>query len=111
MDIKLLEQLKILNPWWDQGVVGIDRYKDPTFKRELFHEVLSRLPQNDADQIVSVVGMRQVGTSTMMRQVIRALLESGTNPSHIFYIVFDDTFLQTRYAERDIFEAVLTTHI
>lgn len=111
MDIKLLEQLKTLNPWWEQGSVGIDRYRDPTFKRELFHEVLSRMQQNDADQIVSVVGMRQVGKSTMMRQVIRALLEAGKKPSHIFYIVFDDTFLQTRYAEQDIFEAVLTTYI
>lgn len=111
MDIKLLEQLKALNPWWENGVSGIERYKDPVFKRELFHEVLARMQQQEADQIVSVVGMRQVGKSTMMRQVIRALLESGKNPSHIFYIVFDDTFLQTRYAERDVFDAVLSTYI
>lgn len=110
MDIKLLEQLKTLNPWWEHGPQGIDRYKDPVFKRELFHEVHSRIQQGANDQIVSVVGMRQVGKSTMMRQVIRALLDDGVNPKHIFYIIFDDTFLQTQYKNTDIFERVMSTY-
>lgn len=111
MDVKLLEQIKTLNPWWEYGPSGIQRYKDPFFKRELFHEVLSRLQNNTNDQIVSVVGMRQVGKSTMMRQVIGALLEENVEPKSIFYIVFDDTFLQTQYKDSDVFERVLETYV
>ena len=61
MDVKLLEQLKALNPWWELGVVGMDRYRDPAFKRELYHEVLERMRQGDADQVVSVIRSSKMG--------------------------------------------------
>ncbi len=111
MDVKLLEQIKTLNPWWEYGPPGIERYKDPSFRRELFYDVLFRIQTSENDQIVSVVGMRQVGKSTMMRQVIGALLTQGVKPKQIFYIVFDDTFLQTQYKNEDVFERVLETYV
>ena len=73
MGIQLLAQLKSWNPWWDRGPAGMDAYQgDPTYQREPYSAIKSQFL--NSDQIVSIVGMRQVGKSTIMRQIIRDLL-------------------------------------
>jgi len=94
MDIQLLTQLKSWNPWWDRGKVGMETYHDPRYRRELFDEVLNQFL--NGEQIVSVVGMRQVGKSTMMRQIIQHLLDDGVDAKNILYISFDDPFLRAQ---------------
>lgn len=108
MDAQLLTQLKSWNPWWGHGAAGMATYQDPTYQRELFPEVLNQLL--NGDQIVSVVGMRQVGKSTMMRQAIRHLLESGVDSKRILYISFDDPFLRTHYNQNRLFDSVVQTY-
>src|SRR3989344_1172567 len=109
IDVQLLAQLRTWNPWWQQGKEGIDRYKDPFYKRELYINVCDQY--KEGNQIVSIVGMRQVGKSTLMRQVIKELLDGGVDPKTILYISFDDPFVRIKYDKKRIFDIVVQTFI
>ncbi|MDP3794632.1 MAG: ATP-binding protein [bacterium] len=108
MDEKLLAQLKTWNPWWTQGPQGIERFRDPDYKRELYHSVARQL--RETNQMVSIVGMRQVGKSTLMRQLIKEYLKDGVSPQHILYMSFDDPFLKIHYDAKTIFDAVMAVY-
>ncbi|OGG12814.1 hypothetical protein A3D77_07195 [Candidatus Gottesmanbacteria bacterium RIFCSPHIGHO2_02_FULL_39_11] len=105
IDVQLLAQLRTWNPWWQQGREGIDRYKDPSYKRELYTNICNQY--KDGNQIVSIIGMRQVGKSTLMRQVIKNLLDSGVDPKTILYISFDDPFVRVKYDKKKIFDIIV----
>lgn len=105
MDEQLLLQLNSWNPWWQKGIDGISRYNIPDYKREIYPEIYTQYLKSD--QIISIVGMRQVGKSTIMRQMIRDLLEAGINPKNILYVSFDDPYLKTNFNEDKIFEKVV----
>jgi hypothetical protein len=105
MDDQLLVQLKSWNPWWQQGMAGIDRYKDPIYKREMYAEIKNQFFKGE--QIVSIVGMRQIGKSTIMRQIIKELLQSGVDPKRILYVSFDDPYLRTTFDQKQIFNQII----
>ena len=82
--------------------------RNPRYERELFPYVFRQM--TTGDQIVSIVGMRQVGKSTIMRQVIRRLLAEKVDPRHIFYVSFDDPFLRANFDPKELFEQVITEY-
>lgn len=108
MDNKLLQQLRAFNPWWLSGPKGIEDYGDPEYHRELFDSVLSSFKKSD--QIISVVGMRQVGKSTLMRQIIKQFLNEKIDPRYIFYVSLDDHYLKTHYSSNEIFDLLVETY-
>jgi len=108
-DAQLLAQLKTWNPWWQLGKDGVNRYNDPTYKRELYTRVQAQF--TSGNQIVSIVGMRQVGKSTLMRQLIRELLDQGHAPESILYISFDDPLIRTKYDPMKIFDIVVESYM
>lgn len=78
------ELLFTYNPWWKSGRVPkmlLGR------KREFLKEILSDLPKK---QILLVSGLRRVGKTTLLYQLIDHLLKKGTNPLHILYFSFED---------------------
>lgn len=101
----MLTQLKSWNPWWDRGPAGMDAYRDPDYQREQYETVKNQFLTSD--QIVSIVGMRQVGKSTMMRQIIRDLLDDKVDPKRILYVSFDDPFLRAHIDPKHLFEAIV----
>ena len=107
MDDQLLTQLRGFNPWWQAGRDGMLRYNDPEYKRELYSDVSERF--SSGNQIVSIVGMRQTGKSTMIRQVIRDLLSQGVDPTQILYVSFDDPVLRTQYRQDLLLKQVIDT--
>ncbi len=71
------------NPWWKESRVPNElcgRF------RTVFSQILSLMPLR---QMVILTGLRRTGKSTLMYQLIRALLESGTPETHILYFSFD----------------------
>ncbi len=108
MNDQLLTQLKGWNPWWQQGLVGIDRYNDPNYKREAYIEIKNQFLQGD--QIVSIAGMRQVGKSTIMRQIIKDLLHSGVDPKRILYVSFDDPYLRATFDQKQLFNQIIDSY-
>lgn len=101
MDIKLLQQLNGWNPWWQEGRAGIDRFSVPSFKREAYAQIAKTLKERK--QSVSIIGLRQVGKTTIMHQCIQELLEQGVPPRHIFYLSFEDSYLIAKYNLKTLF--------
>ena len=76
--------LPTLNPWWKNGRV-------PAFSlgrtRHFFNEALSYL---EIRQILLITGLRRVGKTTLMHQLIDHLLNQGVSPYQILYFSFDE---------------------
>lgn len=89
MDIEksreILRILRVFNPWWDAGKI---ENVEP-FKRLDFFAIKKRL---DDTEIVTLVGARQVGKTTMMEQLVEYLL-AVEDPKKIFFIRADNAGL------------------
>lgn len=107
MEQQLFLQLLSWNPWWQKGLEGIKRYNIPDYKRELYQEVYKQIDR--VDQIISIVGMRQIGKSTMLRQMIKDLLTEGVSPKNILYVSFDDPYLKSNFNQTELFEKIIKT--
>lgn len=108
MDDKLVVQLGSWNPWWQKGIDGIKRYDIPDYKREIYGDIFNQYQKSN--QIISIIGMRQVGKSTIMRQMIRDLLDNGVNPKNILYVSFDDPYLKTNFSQSELFEKIVSVY-
>jgi len=87
-DKNLGNLLKLYNPWWDDHS---SRWREnlPDYQRPVVSEVLSDI--KELPQIISITGPRRVGKSTVLKQVIRYLLDKlDIDPSNILYFSFDD---------------------
>jgi hypothetical protein len=85
-------ELQSFNPWWRDGKIA------PEFigrKRKVFNEVVKYI---DRRQIMLFTGLRRVGKTTLMYQIIDELLRKGVNPYNILYFSFDEM----RYDLEDI---------
>lgn len=85
-------ELYHFNPWWRDGKVS------PEFlgrRRKIFDEIIKYI---DKRQIVLFTGLRRVGKTTLMYQIIDELLRKGVDPYNILYFSFDEM----RYDLRDI---------
>ncbi|MFO7991214.1 MAG: ATP-binding protein [Thermoplasmata archaeon] len=78
------EDLIDFNPWWSSGRVP-DRLIEEQ-RRDLFQEIKEKLPSR---QIISIVGLRRTGKTSLMYQLIDDLLDKGTPEDHILYFSFD----------------------
>ena len=70
-----------LNPWWEgkDFESGINR-----------PEYLDRLPTLlKRKQIEVIVGSRRTGKTTLLKQYIKKLIESGNEPKEVFYLAMD----------------------
>mgnify|MGYP001559238474 CR=1 FL=1 len=74
------------NPWFrDPAYVP---YEDNLLKRDVFRDVVKDV--KETRQVVSIVGLRRVGKSTLLKQVIAHLLKEGSiRKEDVFYFSFD----------------------
>lgn len=79
-----IEELEKFNPWWRTNAVKEEWLKP--FKRKLYFEVLKYLNRR---QILLIQGLRRMGKTTLMFQLIHELL-SKTKPKNILYFSFDE---------------------
>lgn len=81
------------NPWWNgQESAAFERL--PDFRRPVFFTLMEDLEK--IPQMLSVIGPRRIGKSTLLKQMIRRLLETGTAPERILYFSFDDPAVGAR---------------
>lgn len=73
--------LERINPHWEglRYPYSIERDIVPAIKGELSHSL-----------IIAVYGLRRVGKTVVMKQIINHLLLSGVEPLSILYLTFDD---------------------
>ncbi|MHA1273607.1 MAG: ATP-binding protein [Promethearchaeota archaeon] len=89
------------NPWWEGKTETITV---PKFKRTLF-ALFEKFMKTK--QIIAIIGLRRVGKTIMMRQMINKLIKKGTK--NIFYFLFDDIITQTSDILDDILQYYLKT--
>ena len=87
---ELFSVLRQYNPWWDGACVP----DLPTWKRAAFPELELWLAAPPARRAVLLSGARQVGKTTLLLQVIQALLDDGVKPEQILYTTFDHPLLK-----------------
>ncbi|MBS7646104.1 MAG: ATP-binding protein [Candidatus Bathyarchaeia archaeon] len=91
----LKDDLERFNEWWFTG--EIRRTLAPPFKRYAFDHLRKSLEER---QILLMVGMRRVGKTTLLYQLVEKLLEDH-RPESILYFSFDEA----RWNPRDVLEA------
>jgi predicted AAA+ superfamily ATPase len=73
------------NPWWrGERLFGL-----PQMRRWAFRPVLEGL-KNGLTPAIVLRGPRQIGKTTLLNQVIHALLDEGVEPRRIFRVQFDE---------------------
>jgi len=81
------------NPWF------YDFYFIPNeyflFKREIFEDFFNEVV--NLNQIISLKGLRRVGKSTLIKQIIGELLRKKVNPKNILYFSFDQPTVIENY--------------
>ncbi|MEW6529039.1 MAG: ATP-binding protein [Candidatus Micrarchaeota archaeon] len=83
MEIK--ELLLMLNEWWRTNKVSLDRLKK--YKREPFADIKKLLAYR---QIILVSGLRRVGKSTVIFQLIDTLFKQKISPKRVLYFSYDE---------------------
>ncbi len=72
------------NPWWTQGKVPPPLCGK---KRAIFSQIFKYIPLR---QILIISGLRRVGKTTLMCQIIQELISQGVDPYQIIYFSFDE---------------------
>ena len=80
----LNEILELLNPWWKEQSISKELAKP--YKRKIFHKILKLMSYR---QITILSGLRRIGKTTSIYQLIEHLLNSSINASYILYFNFD----------------------
>ncbi|MGI0100170.1 MAG: ATP-binding protein [Candidatus Micrarchaeaceae archaeon] len=80
-----MEILEIINPWWKEGKVN--RPLAPAYHRTAFNELKKLIEHR---QMVLLTGLRRVGKTTLMYQLIEHLMDSDTKSMNIVYFSFDE---------------------
>lgn len=87
--VKVLQQY---NPWWrDPQVVT---QMAPPQRRLVFAEAMHILRHPSLRRFVVLSGMRRVGKTTLLYQVVEALLNDGVPAQNILYVTFDNPMLK-----------------
>ena len=77
--------LEEFNHWWFKNKVDPDLTL--SFKRDVFYGVNKHI--NDRF-IIALVGLRRIGKTTLMYQLIQNLIDNSTEPTNIVFFSFDE---------------------
>ncbi|MFA5072026.1 MAG: AAA family ATPase, partial [Candidatus Pacearchaeota archaeon] len=78
-------KLYIRNPWWRDSKFLFD--EKGWIHRDLYFELEKNMEQPLA---LSILGLRRVGKSTILKQLINKLFAKGEDSKRVFYYLFDD---------------------
>ena len=78
-------KLEEFNHWWTSKKV--DTELALPFKRDIYPEIEKHL---DKRFILALVGLRRVGKTTIMYQLIQKLVEANINKTNILFFSFDE---------------------
>lgn len=87
------------NPCWEDRAFEV-----PIYHRHIFPEIEKYLGNK---QIIAVVGLRRVGKTVLMKQLIKELLKE--NKYNVFYFLFDDLLTQNPEVLEDVLNYYLKT--
>ncbi len=98
-DEELFQVLVRMNPWWKTG--SVPEHLKMERKRRIFEDLESFL---DEDRITSVIGLRRVGKTTLLYQLIDHLLDEEDEESIIYASLDDVTLMDLKNPVKRILE-------
>ncbi len=69
------------NPWWE------NKFKERSVKREIYLKEIFR--NLDSKVIIFLTGLRRIGKTTILKQIIRQLLSKKIKPKDVLYLSLD----------------------
>ncbi|MCL6002207.1 MAG: AAA family ATPase, partial [Candidatus Thermoplasmatota archaeon] len=78
-------KLEEFNHWWVRTLVDPDLALP--FKRDIYDTIKSKMTSRF---IISITGLRRIGKTTILYQIIDNLLTSGVDQSDILFFSFDE---------------------
>ncbi len=96
-DEQVMKVLRQYNPWW-RTPSAIKEESKPQ-KRLAYYEALRILTHKSIRRFAVLSGMRRVGKTTILYQIIDHLIDEGINPGNILYVTFDNPILKLVNAE------------
>lgn len=105
-DEQVIKVLRQYNPWW-RTPSAIKEESKPQ-KRLAYYEALKILTHNSIRRFAVLSGMRRVGKTTILYQLMDHLIDEGVNPKNILYATFDNPVLKLVNVEKvlDIYETM-----
>ena len=105
-DEQVMKVLRQYNPWW-RTPSAIKEESKPQ-KRLAYYEALRTLTHKSIRRFAVLSGMRRVGKTTILYQIIDHLIDEGVNPRNILYATFDNPILKLVNVENvlSIYEAM-----
>lgn len=102
MDTTMRIAIESQNPWWFDRpfAIGIDRL---AWFSELSRYLASR-------EILLLLGARRTGKSTMVYQIIRSLLDAGTQKEAVLYINLDEPLFASRAKDPAFLRELIEDH-
>ena len=91
-DAQVIKVLQQYNPWW-RTPSAIKEESKPQ-KRLAYYEALKTLTHKSIRRFAVLSGMRRVGKTTILYQIIEHLIDEGINPKNILYATFDNPILK-----------------
>ncbi len=105
-DEQVMKVLRQYNPWW-RTPSAIKEESKPQ-KRLAYYEAMKTLTHKSIRRLAVLSGMRRVGKTTILYQIIDHLIDKGVNPRNILYATFDNPILKLVNVENvlSIYEAM-----
>ncbi len=89
---KIIKVLWQYNPWW-RSPASVKEDAKPQ-RRLAYYEALQMLKHPSIRRFIVLSGVRRVGKTTILYQIIDRLLDEGVNPRNILYVSFDNPILK-----------------
>ncbi len=74
------------NPWWEEKI----SFKDIKSREKYLLQLRSYLKRK---QIIILTGLRRVGKTTLMKLIIKELIDNNIDATHLLYVSLDDYLL------------------
>ncbi|TRZ87807.1 MAG: ATP-binding protein [Methanosarcinales archaeon] len=87
------------NTWWEGTPIIV-----PEYKRHIYADVQKYMKTK---QIIAIVGLRRVGKTSLMKQIIKENIEK--NKENTFYFLFDELLAQNPEVLEDVLDHYLKT--
>ena len=91
-DEQVIKVLRQYNPWWRTSAAIKEESKPQ--KRLAYYEALKMLKHKSIRRFVVLSGVRRVGKTTILYQIMEKLIDEGVNPRNILYVTFDNPILK-----------------
>lgn len=91
-DEQIIKVLRQYNPWWRTPSAITEESKPQ--KRLAYYEALKMLTHKSIRRFAVLSGVRRVGKTTILYQLMEKLIGEGVNPKNILYATFDNPILK-----------------